>query len=143
MSRNALVLPLVFLLCGSSFAADDWTPPTEKKAMDKAVAEITKEYKALSGNQDLVPTRRRRVLLLRLGQLPTKKCVKQLRIYVKKERDTRAKINAMYSLVRVGDVKAVDAMYKYCLKEIRSVYPAYLGRALSKTTDDERVWEFV
>ena len=88
-----------------------------------------------------MPTRRRRELLRRLGELPSKKTAKALRPLVKKERDTRAKINAMNALVQVGGVKDVDYMYKFCLKEIRTVFPAYLGRALSLTKDEEvKAW---
>ena len=128
-SRITLVLPLVLLLVRYQLRdSDDWTPPTEKKAMDKAVAEILKEYKALSGNQDLVPTRRRRVLLLRLGDLPTKKCVKSLQADRQEgARHPRQDQRDVLPRPRIGDVKAVDAMYKYCLKE----YPFGLSRLTS------------
>ena len=121
--------------------AAEWEPPTDKKLLEKEIKETLKEYEALSGNHDLVQTRRRRELIRRLGYMPSKKTVKSLRALVRRERDTRAKINAMYALATIGDVKAVNDMYRFCLKEIRSVFPSYLGRALSRTTDDEvKAW---
>jgi len=117
--------------------AGDWKPPTDPKALQEEVKETIEEWEALSGNHDLIQTRRRRELILRLGQMPDKKSVKALRRIVQKESDVRAQINAMYSLVQVGDAKAVRAMYKYVLRQSRTVLPAYLGRALARTEDDE------
>ncbi|MHC4940664.1 MAG: HEAT repeat domain-containing protein [Planctomycetota bacterium] len=133
-SLGALCALLLFAL---SAHAEDWAPPTDKKELKRVIKETIDEYDALSGNHDLVQKRRRRELLRRMGQLPDKKTVKALRRIVRKEGDTRAKINAMYSLCTIGDVKAVNDIYKFCLKEIRSVYPAYLGRALAHTKDPE------
>jgi len=131
-----LLILMVFLFVPTSLASD-WKPPTEKKALDKAVKETIKEYDAISGNHDLVPVRRRRILIVRLGMLPHKKTSKALRRILQRERDVRAQINAMYAIVDVGDFKAVKAMYKYVLKQARTVLPAYLGRALSRTKDEE------
>ena len=133
-SLGALCALLLFALPA---AAEEWAPPTEKKELARAIKKTLEEYEALSGNHDLVQKRRRRELLRRMGMMPDKKVVKALRRIVRKEGDTRAKINAMYSLCTIGDVKAVNDIYKFCLKEIRSVYPAYLGRALAHTKDEE------
>ncbi|MHC4954193.1 MAG: HEAT repeat domain-containing protein, partial [Planctomycetota bacterium] len=139
LGPRTLLLFICFLAVPA--VAADWKPPVEPKALEKEIKETIREYDALSGNHDLIQTRRRRELIRRLGLMPHKKTVKALRTIVQRESDIRARINAMYSLVQVGDIKAVNAMYKYVLKQARTVLPAYLGRALSRTNDDEvKAW---
>jgi len=119
--------------------ASDWKPPADPKALKREVKQTVREYDALSGNHDLIQTRRRRELIRRLGEMPHKNSVKALRRIVQRESDIRARINAMNSLVQVGDLKAVQAMYKFVinLKQGRTVLPAYLGRAFARTEDEE------
>ena len=130
------LIALVCLFVPPSLAAD-WEPPTEKKALEKTLKDTIKEYDALSGNHDLIQTRRRRELILRLGFMPSKKTSKALRRILQDESDVRARINAMYSIVDVGDFKAVKSMYKQVLKQARTVLPAYLGRAFKRTKDED------
>jgi|GEM_PF-2422805 len=134
-----VVLALVF---AAPALGSDWKAPTEPKALKREVKATIKEYDALSGNHDLIQTRRRRELIRRLGEMQHKDSVKALRRILQRESDIRARINAMNSIVQVGDIKAVQAMYKYVVKRIKKdVLPAYLGRALALTQDEEvKAW---
>ena len=74
---SRFLIALVCLFVPPSLAAD-WKPPTEKKALEKTIKDTIKEYDALSRNHDLIQTRRRRELILRLG---TSKCCRNVPAY--------------------------------------------------------------
>jgi len=121
--------------------ASDWEPPTEERALKKEIKATVKEYDALSGNQDLIQTRRRRELIRRLGLMKHPESAKALLRIIIYERDVRARVNAMEAVVQVGDVKDVRTMYKTVLKQSKTALPDYLGGALARTTDEEvKAW---
>ncbi|MEM8884434.1 MAG: HEAT repeat domain-containing protein [Planctomycetota bacterium] len=146
--QGPLLAAVALLLLVAPAEAVDWEPPQEKKAIEKEIKRTVKEWDQLSGNHDLVPQRRRRELIRRLGYMPHKKSIKALRRILRKEKDTRARINTMVAIVRIGEVKDVEDVYKFCLKEIKpaapyykDVYPCYLGYALTYTPlDDVKDW---
>ncbi|MHC4548658.1 MAG: HEAT repeat domain-containing protein [Planctomycetota bacterium] len=110
--------------------------PTDPKVIAQKVAEIAEEYEAIARNQDLRQTRRRRELARRLGDLSHEESVKILLRIIENDADLRAQIVAMKSLCRVGDVKAVQRMYRHVKREAqRSVLPDYLGPTLRHATD--------
>ena len=139
----ALALPFFLLLAALPAATEETESKadegfeTDPRVIEDQVAEIEEEYEAIASTQDLEQNRRRRLLAKRLGRLRHPKAVKLLVTMVQEDRDLRAKIQAMNSLCRVGDLKAITKMYRYVLKESRTVLPDYLGMALAKSTDPE------
>ncbi len=140
---SALALPFFLLLTALPAATEETESKadegfeTDPRVIEEQVAEIEEEYKAIASTQDLEQNRRRRLLAKRLGRLRHPKAVKLLVTMVQEDRDLRAKIQAMNSLCRIGDLKAIMKMYRYVLKESRTVLPDYLGMALSRSTDPE------
>jgi HEAT repeat protein len=98
---------------------------------------IVEEYEAIDSNQDLEQTRRRRLLAERLGGISHPKSRKLLLRMVEEDRDLRTKIVAMESLAKVGTLAEMKRLFRYVLKEQRTVLPDYLGPALSHATDPE------
>jgi HEAT repeat protein len=126
------------LLLGSFAIAEDWdgkTTPKDPKVVEQLVDEIAEEYEAIARNHDLVQTRRRRELARRLGLLPHKDSVKVLLKIFENDSDLRAQIVAMNSLCKVGDLKAVNRMFKRANRKGAGVLPDYLGPALKRATD--------
>ena len=140
---TSFALPLFLLLAVLPASSQEVDPKddegfeTDPRVIEDQVAEIAEEYEAIASTQDLEQNRRRRMLARRLGRLRHPKSVKLLGNMVEEDRDLRAKIAAMNSLCRVGDISAVKRMYRYVLKESRTVLPDYLGMALARSTDPE------
>ncbi len=136
------VLATLFLLAAAA-SAQEFGGPDEKVETDAIVIEqklkaVLEEYEAIARNQDLEQTRRRRELARRLGLLPHEDSVKALLRIVEEDADLRSRIIAMYSLARVGDLKAVTRMYKKVREESTardSVLADYLGPALTRAQD--------
>jgi HEAT repeat protein len=134
---------LALLLLACLAAAQEFGGEAEKAEADAVVIEqkvksVLEEYEAIARNQDLVQTRRRRELAKRLGLLPHPDAVKALLRMVEDDADLRTRIVAMYSLARIGDLKAVKRMYKKVKEESTardSVLADYLGPALTRATD--------
>jgi len=144
-----LALSCLFLLAAAAVRAEDAPEPaktpdeekpeTDPKVIEKKVEEIKTEYEAIARNQDLEQTRRRRELARRLGTLPHPESIKVLHRISEEDSDLRAQIFAMNSLAKIGDLKAIDRLYRnvkrQALKDKKSVLPDYLGPALAGATD--------
>ncbi|MFI5403445.1 MAG: HEAT repeat domain-containing protein [Planctomycetota bacterium] len=136
------VLATLLLLVAAS-SAQEFGGPDEKLETDTVIIEeklkkILEEYESIARNQDLLQTRRRRELARRLGLLPHDDSVKALLRIVEEDADLRSRIIAMYSLARVGDLKAIKRMYKKVKEESMardSVLADYLGPALTRARD--------
>ncbi len=116
-------------------AEDKVTDPAE---IERQVREIRVEYDAIKSNQDLNQTRRRRELARRLGELPHEESVKILVTLIENDSDLRARIDAMHSLARVGDVRQLERIYRAIRKEGKTAKPVlsgYLGSALALAKD--------
>lgn len=134
---SALLLVAVPLLA-QEFGGDSEKPETDAVVIEQKLKSLLEEYEAIARNQDLVQARRRRELAKRLGLLPHPDSVKALLRMVEDDADLRTRIVAMYSLARVGDLKAVKRMYKKVKEESTardSVLADYLGPALTRATD--------
>ena len=136
---SALLLLLIALPSAAQEApADDETMETDPAVIEQKVEKIIEEYEALRASADLEPTRRRRELARRLGTLPCEDAVKTLHKLIENDRDLRTVIFAMNSLCRIGDIKAIQRMYKHVLKESRkTVLPDYFGPAVSRARDPQ------
>ncbi len=130
----SLLLPLLALPLPCR-AADDEPAPADPVAIEAQVKLIAEEYEALRSNQDLVPVRRRRELARRLGTLKSSKSADILNLMIEEDGDARTQIFALYSVAKVGDLKALARAYRKVLKEQRSVLPHYLGRAFGMASD--------
>jgi HEAT repeat protein len=136
--RPWLVLLLASAVFAQDFGGEEEKTETDAVVIEKKVKEILEEYEAIARNQDLIQTRRRRELARRLGTLPNPDAVKALTRMIEEDADLRTRIVAMYSLARVGDLKAVKRMYKKAREESSSrdsVLGDYLGPALARATD--------
>lgn len=125
-------------LLAQEFGGDSEKPETDAVVIEQKLKSLLEEYEAIARNQDLVQARRRRELAKRLGLLPHPDSVKALLRMVEDDADLRTRIVAMYSLARVGDLKAVKRMYKKVKEESTardSVLADYLGPALTRATD--------
>jgi len=134
----ASLLLLALAAPAQEFGGPDEKPETDKAVIEEKLKSILEEYEAISRNQDLVQTRRRRELARRLGRLPHEDSVKTLLRIVEEDADLRSRIVAMYSLGRIGDLKAVKRMYRKVKEESMardSVLADYLGPALARATD--------
>ncbi len=132
------LLLLALAAPAQEFGGPDEKPETDKAVIEEKVKEILEEYEAISRNQDLVQTRRRRELARRLGRLQHEDSVKALLRIVEEDADLRARIVAMYSIGKIGDMKAVKRMYRKVREESTardSVLADYLGPALARATD--------
>jgi len=136
------VLPSLLILClaasAQEFGGSDEKPETDAVVIEEKLKAIVEEYEAISRNQDLVQTRRRRELARRLGLLPHEDSLKILLRIVEEDADLRSRIVAMYSVGRIGDMKAVKRMYRKVKEESTardSVLADYLGPALARATD--------
>ncbi|MCK6461525.1 MAG: HEAT repeat domain-containing protein [Planctomycetes bacterium] len=138
MRRLPPLLLVAVPLLAQEFGGDSEKPETDAVVIEQKLKSLLEEYEAIARNQDLVQARRRRELAKRLGLLPHPDSVKALLRMVEDDADLRTRIVAMYSLARVGDLKAVKRMYKKVKEESTardSVLADYLGPALTRATD--------
>jgi len=134
----AAILLLAASAAAQEFGGPDDKPETDAVVIEAKLKEILEEYDAIARNQDLLQTRRRRELARRLGLLPHPDSVKTLLRIVEEDADLRSRIVAMYSLARIGDLKAIKRMNKTVKAESMardSVLADYLGPALTRATD--------
>ena len=133
-----VLLPLAVAAAAQEFGGPEEKPETDTVIIEQKLKAILEEYEAIARNQDLAQARRRRELARRLGLLPHEDSVKALLRIVEEDADLRSRIVAMYSLARVGDLKALKRMYKTVRAESTardSVLADYLGPALTRATD--------
>jgi HEAT repeat protein len=134
----AVLLLLALAASAQEFGGPDEKPETDTAVIEEKLKSILEEYDAIARNQDLVQTRRRRELARRLGLLPHPDSVKALLRIVEEDADLRARIVAMYSLAKIGDLKAIKRMYKTVREESTArdaVLADYFGPALTHATD--------
>jgi len=134
--KTVPALLLLIVAAVTAAVADETKVPqlTEKEVKAK-VKEIAKEYDAIKASQDLEPSRRRRILARRLGQYDHKDARKLLLRIIENDGDLRARIDAMYSLAKVGDLASVKRMRTLANREKKNYLPEYLGPALMGATD--------
>jgi len=138
LRRLSPLLLLAVPLLAQEFGGDSEKPETDAVVIEQKLKSLLEEYEAIARNQDLVQARRRRELAKRLGLLPHPASVKALLRMVEDDADLRTRIVAMYSLARIGDLKAVKRMYRKVKEESTardSVLADYLGPALTRATD--------
>ncbi|HEX5137029.1 MAG TPA: HEAT repeat domain-containing protein [Planctomycetota bacterium] len=138
MRPLAALLLLATAALAQELGGDADKPETDAAVIEQKVKSILEEYDAIARNQDLVQTRRRRELAKRLGLLPHPDSVKALLRMVEDDADLRTRVVAMYSIARIGDLKAIKRMYRKVKEESTardSVLADYLGPALARATD--------